>query len=210
MGPEIAVPLGAFATAIICAIGIPLARAYARKMDAGSRNPQVPLEVTNRLERIEQSILLIRGQKIMLDVDLAALTISPCVNRQRWGFALFTLQGWHSAAQGRGSAPWGSSRRSLPPWKGGTSVRWGVVPPFQGGPREGGPGPQGALLRPWAVLYHPFQGEDRPMPGAAYSRTSRSRPGSRRPVSGWHALSLRRAWAAADTPFEDSGRATHV
>src|SRR5262245_30784645 len=25
---------------------------------------------------------------------------------------------------------------------------------------------------------------------------------------GWHALSLRRAWAADSTPFEDSGRAT--
>src|SRR5216683_1201951 len=28
------------------------------------------------------------------------------------GFALFTLQGWHSAAQGRSSAPWGSSGHS--------------------------------------------------------------------------------------------------
>ncbi|MFL5593885.1 MAG: hypothetical protein ACJ78M_10980 [Gemmatimonadaceae bacterium] len=56
MGPEIAVPLGAFATAIICAIGIPLARAYSRRMDAESRNPRVPSEVTDRLERIEQSL----------------------------------------------------------------------------------------------------------------------------------------------------------
>jgi hypothetical protein len=56
MGPEIVVPLGAFATAIICSIGIPLARAYARKMDAEGKNPRVPMEVTGRLERIEQSI----------------------------------------------------------------------------------------------------------------------------------------------------------
>ena len=56
MGPEVAVPLGAFATAIICAIGIPLARAYARKMDSDGRNPRVPPEVTGRLERIEQAI----------------------------------------------------------------------------------------------------------------------------------------------------------
>jgi len=56
MGPEIAVPLGAFATAIICAIGIPLARAYSRRMDAESRNPRLPREVTDRLERIEQMI----------------------------------------------------------------------------------------------------------------------------------------------------------
>jgi hypothetical protein len=56
MNPEVAVPLGAFATAIIIAIGIPLARAFARKLDAESKNPRVPSEVTNRLERIEQSL----------------------------------------------------------------------------------------------------------------------------------------------------------
>lgn len=56
MGPEIAVPLGAFATAIICAIGIPLARAYSRKMDADSRSPRLPTEITERLERMEQAI----------------------------------------------------------------------------------------------------------------------------------------------------------
>jgi hypothetical protein len=56
MGPEVAVPLGAFATAIICAIGIPLARAYSRKMEADSRNPRVPTEVASRLERMEQAI----------------------------------------------------------------------------------------------------------------------------------------------------------
>ena len=56
MGPEVAVPLGAFATAIICAIGIPLARAYARRMDSDARNPRIPTEVTGRLERIEQAI----------------------------------------------------------------------------------------------------------------------------------------------------------
>lgn len=56
MGPEIVVPIGAFATAIILAIGVPMARAYARRMDAESKNPRVPMEVTGRLERIEQSL----------------------------------------------------------------------------------------------------------------------------------------------------------
>ena|SRR2546423_4975534 len=56
MGPEILVPFGAFATACILGIGVPLARAYARKMDAEAKNTRVPMEVTNRLERIEQSI----------------------------------------------------------------------------------------------------------------------------------------------------------
>ncbi|HEY3133037.1 MAG TPA: hypothetical protein VGJ47_00280 [Gemmatimonadaceae bacterium] len=56
MGPEILVPMGAFATACICAIGIPLARAYARRMDAEAKNPRIPMEVTSRLERIEQAL----------------------------------------------------------------------------------------------------------------------------------------------------------
>jgi hypothetical protein len=56
MGPEIVVPLGAFATAIILAIGVPLVRAYSRKMDSESKNPRIPSEVSDRLERIEQSL----------------------------------------------------------------------------------------------------------------------------------------------------------
>jgi hypothetical protein len=56
MGPEIVVPLGAFATAIILAIGVPLVRAYSRKMDSESKNPRIPSEVTDRLQRIEQSL----------------------------------------------------------------------------------------------------------------------------------------------------------
>ena len=56
MGPEIVIPLAGMATAIILAIGVPVARAYTRKMDGDAKNPRVPLEVANRLERIEQSI----------------------------------------------------------------------------------------------------------------------------------------------------------
>jgi hypothetical protein len=56
MGPEIAVPLGFFATAIVLAVGVPLARAYSRRMDAQARNPQIPSEVAARLERMEQAI----------------------------------------------------------------------------------------------------------------------------------------------------------
>jgi hypothetical protein len=56
MGPEIAVPLGFFATAIIVVIGVPMARAFSRRMDAQSRNPQIPSEVAARLERMEQAI----------------------------------------------------------------------------------------------------------------------------------------------------------
>ncbi len=56
MGPEIIIPLGAFATVIICAIGFPLARAHGRRIDAESKNPRVPPEVMHRLERIEQAV----------------------------------------------------------------------------------------------------------------------------------------------------------
>jgi hypothetical protein len=56
MGPEILIPFGAFATAIIFGLGIPLVRAYSRKMDADSRNPRIPSEVVARLERMEQAI----------------------------------------------------------------------------------------------------------------------------------------------------------
>jgi hypothetical protein len=56
MGPEIVVPLAGMATAIILAIGVPVARAYTRKLDADAKNPRVPLDVTNRLERMEQAI----------------------------------------------------------------------------------------------------------------------------------------------------------
>jgi hypothetical protein len=56
MGPEIVVPLGAFATAIVLAIGVPLARAYSRRLDAESKNPRLPAEVTDRLERMEQAL----------------------------------------------------------------------------------------------------------------------------------------------------------
>ncbi len=56
MGPEILIPFGAFATAITLAIGVPVARAYARRMDAESRQPRIPTEIAGRLERMEQSL----------------------------------------------------------------------------------------------------------------------------------------------------------
>ncbi|MGI8400264.1 MAG: hypothetical protein ACR2NS_01495 [Gemmatimonadaceae bacterium] len=90
MGPEVAVPLGAFATAIICAIGIPLARAYSRRMDADSRNPRIPSEVTSRLERIEQA------------VDAVALEVERISEGQRFTTKLLS--------EGKGSEP----RQSAP------------------------------------------------------------------------------------------------
>ncbi len=40
----------------VMAIGIPLARAYARRMDQGATQTRIPPEVLARLERMEQAI----------------------------------------------------------------------------------------------------------------------------------------------------------
>src|SRR3954463_15240184 len=85
MGPEIVVPLGAFATAIILAIGVPMARAYARRMDAEGKNPRVPMEVTSRLERIEQSL------------EAVAIEVERIAEGQRFTTRLLS--------EGRGAAP---------------------------------------------------------------------------------------------------------
>lgn len=72
MGPDILIPFGAFATAIILAIGVPIARAFSRRMDAESRNPRLPTEVVERLERMEQTL------------DVVALEIERITEGQRF------------------------------------------------------------------------------------------------------------------------------
>ncbi|MGH7605003.1 MAG: hypothetical protein ACRENK_13545 [Gemmatimonadaceae bacterium] len=94
IGPEVAVPLGAFATAVICAIGIPLARGYSRKMEADSRNPRIPSEVTSRLERMEQAI------------EAVAIEVERISEGQR--FTTKLLSEGKSAADSRQAAPTGT------------------------------------------------------------------------------------------------------
>jgi hypothetical protein len=50
------IPIMAMAIVPITAIGWPLARAYARRMEQGNVAGRVPSEVTARLERMEQAI----------------------------------------------------------------------------------------------------------------------------------------------------------
>jgi hypothetical protein len=51
------VPIVLFATAPIMAIGIPIARAYAKKIsNEGSGAARIPTDVSARLERMEQAI----------------------------------------------------------------------------------------------------------------------------------------------------------
>ena len=55
MEPSIVVPLGFFAMVATIAVGAPLARAFARRMERESKTKVAP-EVTSRLERIEQAV----------------------------------------------------------------------------------------------------------------------------------------------------------
>jgi len=98
MGPEIVVPLAGMATAIILAIGVPVARAYTRKLDAESKNPRVPLEVTGRLERMEQAI------------EAVAIEVERISEGQR--FTTRLLSEGRSAAIAPASAPGEGQKRS--------------------------------------------------------------------------------------------------
>lgn len=93
MGPEILVPVAAFATAIVLAIGVPIARAISRKVDADSRGPRIPEEVVHRLERMEQTL------------DAVAIEIERITEGQRFTTKLL------SEGTGRDSAPDRSSNR---------------------------------------------------------------------------------------------------
>lgn len=55
MVSPILVPLGAFAMVAVLAIGVPLARAFARRVEQGGP-PKMSGEVLARLERMEQAI----------------------------------------------------------------------------------------------------------------------------------------------------------
>jgi hypothetical protein len=50
------VPITFFGMVAIVSVGMPLARAYARRMESGAGRPVVPPDVTARLERMEQAI----------------------------------------------------------------------------------------------------------------------------------------------------------
>ena len=50
------IPILAISIVPISVIGWPLARAYARRIDQEGARPHIPVEVTARLERMEQAI----------------------------------------------------------------------------------------------------------------------------------------------------------
>jgi hypothetical protein len=52
----ILVPIVLFICGAVTAIGVPLARAYARRMEREPLRQSMPQELTNRLDRMEQAI----------------------------------------------------------------------------------------------------------------------------------------------------------
>jgi hypothetical protein len=50
------VPVVLFICLAAPAIGLPVAKAYARRLDRGPREPSVPPELQSRLERMEQAL----------------------------------------------------------------------------------------------------------------------------------------------------------
>ena len=81
------IPLAAIACAPVIAIGVPIARAFARRMDLQAQQPpRVPTEVAARLERREQAI------------DAIAVEIERVSEAQRFTTRLLADQ------SGRGSA----------------------------------------------------------------------------------------------------------
>ncbi len=50
------VPITMFVMIPVVAIGYPIARAYARRIEGRPNTPAIPVDVTSRLERMEQAI----------------------------------------------------------------------------------------------------------------------------------------------------------
>lgn len=56
MGPEVIVPVSGMLMILGIVLGIPLVRSYTKRVDAASRMPALPSDLTARLERIEQAV----------------------------------------------------------------------------------------------------------------------------------------------------------
>jgi hypothetical protein len=84
MDPGIVVPLGFFAMVATIAVGAPLARAFARRMERDSKVKIAP-EITSRLERIEQA------------VDSIAIEVERISEGQRFTTKLLTERASDSA-----------------------------------------------------------------------------------------------------------------
>ena len=88
------IPILAIACAPIIAIGVPIARALARRIEAPAQQPpRVPSEVAARLERMEQAI------------DAIAVEIERVSEAQRFTTRLLADHGVRAAALTNGARP---------------------------------------------------------------------------------------------------------
>ena len=92
------VPLGFFAMVVAIVVGRPMVKAMAAKVEAESKRPQIPAEVVNRLERIEQA------------VDAIAVEIERISEGQR--FTTKLLSEVRTGALSAGSAQQSDARRT--------------------------------------------------------------------------------------------------
>jgi hypothetical protein len=53
---EVLIPITMFGMIAIVAVGMPLARAYAKRMESGATSRTIPPDLAARLERMEQAI----------------------------------------------------------------------------------------------------------------------------------------------------------
>lgn len=56
MGPDVIVPVSGMLMILGIVLGIPLVRSYTKRVESASRIPQLPSDLTARLERIEQAV----------------------------------------------------------------------------------------------------------------------------------------------------------
>jgi hypothetical protein len=56
MNEDIVVPLGFFVMVAVTAIGVPIARAFARRMDRQQIAPAIPPELSAQIERMEHAL----------------------------------------------------------------------------------------------------------------------------------------------------------
>lgn len=54
--PDVLVPIAFFITVAVIIVGLPLARAFARRMDRRGAAPEMPPEALQRLQHMEQAI----------------------------------------------------------------------------------------------------------------------------------------------------------
>lgn len=98
------IPIAGMITAVLIVVGLPLVRAYSRRLELQALQPQIPHEVAARLERMEQAI------------DAIAVEVERIAEGQRFTTRLLaerTEGGARDAVALRGSALDGERGLSL-------------------------------------------------------------------------------------------------